>query len=185
MTKASTTQRKVGIRAISCIKTAKPRLNRVSASYAEAEKPTAACLIQMVPKTKKQLSNRTKRIVGTDPADDLRRSLLRYLSTRSFLLRFHGSVVFERRNKTLNFQSPILFCISCRNRCPNCHATPSRTPTLFCGPCPFTAHASQAARATGVAIPPYIAGTPVIVPLVIRRLSCRLWIHRRRQPANL
>jgi len=53
MTKASTTQRNVGIRAISCIKTAKPRLNRVSASYAEAEKPTAACLIQMVPKTKK------------------------------------------------------------------------------------------------------------------------------------
>ena len=85
MTKASTTQRKVGIRAMSCIKTAKPRLNRVRASYTEAEKPTAACLIQMVPKTKKQLNNSTKRMVGTDPADNLRRSFLRYLSTRSFL----------------------------------------------------------------------------------------------------
>jgi hypothetical protein len=39
----------------------------------------------MVPKTKQQLSNRTKSIVGTDPADNLRRSFLRYLSTRSFL----------------------------------------------------------------------------------------------------
>ena len=85
MTKASTTQRKVGIRAMSCIKTAKPRLNRVRASNTEAEKPPAACLIQIVPKTRKQLSNRTKRIVDNDPADNLRRSLLRYLSTRSFL----------------------------------------------------------------------------------------------------
>jgi len=79
MTKASTTQRNAWIRAISCIKTAKPRLNKVRASYGEAEEPMAACLIQMVPKTKKQLSNRTKRIVGTDPADDLRRSLFRNL----------------------------------------------------------------------------------------------------------
>ena len=70
---------------MSCIKTANPRLNKVRALYTEAEKPTAACLIQIVPKTKKQLSNRTKRIVGTDPADNLRRSLLRHLSTRSFL----------------------------------------------------------------------------------------------------
>ena len=85
MTKASTTQRNVWIRTISCIKTAKPRLNRVRASYGEAEEPMATCLIQMVPKTKKQLSNRTKRIVGTDSADNLRRSFLRYLSTRSFL----------------------------------------------------------------------------------------------------
>ena len=85
MTKASTTQRNGWIRAISCIKTAKPRLNRVRASYGDAEEPMATCLIQMVPKTKKQLSNRTKRIVGTDPADNLRRSFLRYLSTRSFL----------------------------------------------------------------------------------------------------
>ena len=84
-TKPSTTQRNVWIRAMSCIKTAKPKLNRVRASYAEAEKPTAACLIQMVPKTKKQLSNRTKRIVGTDPADDLRRSFLKNLSTRCSL----------------------------------------------------------------------------------------------------
>jgi hypothetical protein len=85
MTKASTTQRNVWIRAMSCIKTAKPKLNRVRASYGEAEEPMAACLIQMAPKTKKQLSNRTKRIVGTDPVDNLRRSFLRYLSTRSFL----------------------------------------------------------------------------------------------------
>jgi len=85
ITKASTSQRIVGIRAMSCIKTANPRLNKVRALYTEAEKPTAACLIQIVPKTKKQLSNRTKRIVGTDPADNLRRSLLRHLSTRSFL----------------------------------------------------------------------------------------------------
>jgi len=85
MTKASTTQRHVAVLAMSCIKTARPRLNRVRASYAEADKPGAACLIQMVPKTKKQLSNRTKRIVGADPADNLFRSFLRYLSTRSFL----------------------------------------------------------------------------------------------------
>jgi hypothetical protein len=97
MTKASTNQRKVGIRAMSCIRTAKPRLNRVRASYTEAEKPKATCLIQIVPKTKEQLSNRTKRMVGADPADNLRRSFLRYLSTRSFLrwrifsLRFHAS----------------------------------------------------------------------------------------------
>ena len=85
MTKASTTQRKVGIRATSCIKTAKPRLNRVRASYAEAEEPIAAWLIQMVPKPKKQLSNSTNRIAGADPAGNLRCSFLRYLSTRSFL----------------------------------------------------------------------------------------------------
>jgi hypothetical protein len=85
MTKASTTQRNEGIRAMSCINTAKPRLNRVRASYAEAEEPMAAWLIQMVPKPKKQLSNRTNRIVGADPADNLRRSFLRYLSTSSFL----------------------------------------------------------------------------------------------------
>ena len=85
MTKASTSQRSVWIRAMSCIKTAKPKLNRVRASYGEAEDPMAACFIQMVPKTKEQLSNRTKRIAGTDPADNLRRSFLRYLSTHSFL----------------------------------------------------------------------------------------------------
>jgi hypothetical protein len=35
------------------------------------------CLIQIVPKTKEQLRRRTKRIVVTAPADDLRRSLLK------------------------------------------------------------------------------------------------------------
>jgi hypothetical protein len=84
MTQASTNQRKLGIRAMSWVKMAIPRLNRVSASYTASEKPTAVCLIQIVPKTKEQLSRRTKRIVVTAPADDLRRSLLKYLSTRSF-----------------------------------------------------------------------------------------------------
>ena len=79
------TQRKLGIRAMSWIKIANPRLNRVSASYTASEKPTAVCLIQIVPKTKTQLSSKTKKIVVTAPADDLRRSLLKYLSTRSFL----------------------------------------------------------------------------------------------------
>jgi hypothetical protein len=67
------------------VKIAVPRLNRVSGSYTASEKPTAVSLIQIVPKTKEQLSRRTKRIVVTAPADDLRRSLLKYLSTRSFL----------------------------------------------------------------------------------------------------
>jgi hypothetical protein len=83
-TQASTNQRKLGIR-MSCVKIANPRLNRVSASYTASEKPTAVCLIQIVPKTNEQLSRRTKRIVVTASADDLRRSLLKYLSTRSFL----------------------------------------------------------------------------------------------------
>ena len=84
-TQASTTQRKLGILAMSWIKIANPRLNRVSASYTASEKPTAVFLIQIVPKTKKQLSSKTKKIVVTAPAEDLRRSLLKYLSTRSFL----------------------------------------------------------------------------------------------------
>jgi hypothetical protein len=94
-TQASTTQRKLGIRTMNWIKIANPRLNKVSASYTESEKPTAVCFIQIVPKTKKQLSNRTKRNVDAAPADDLRRSLLRLLSTRPFppcgivALRFH------------------------------------------------------------------------------------------------
>lgn len=86
MTQASTTQRNAGIRAMSCIKAARPRLNKVRASYGEGEDPMAAWLIQMVPKPKKQLSNRTNRIVGADPADSLRRSFLRYLSTLPFPL---------------------------------------------------------------------------------------------------
>jgi len=84
MTNTTTTQRKIGIRVISCNKAANPRLNRVRASYTDPEKPTAACLIQIAPKTKKQLSNRTKRIVVVDSANNLRRSPLRYLSNCSF-----------------------------------------------------------------------------------------------------
>ena len=85
MTHPSTTQRKLGTRAMSWKKIANPKLNRVRASYTESDKPSTIYLIQIIPKTKKQPSNTKKSIVVAVSVDNLCRSALRYLSTGSLL----------------------------------------------------------------------------------------------------
>jgi hypothetical protein len=78
-------------------KIANPKLNRVRASYTGSDKPSAICLIQIIPKTKKQPSNTKKRsvvAVSADPSfgDELFRSGFMVLVFDNILPRMFSSL---------------------------------------------------------------------------------------------